>query len=348
MFGTFKINLENLAVHFVGNKADDDGIRLSNDVMHISDEHIKALLQTYFLSAFKSGEWYHLHHEAEINLNETFNFASQIFDNHKTFYSQSVNFARHLYEQSTHSKIKPGELYVALFRGVIVDNEEMDAIGLFKSESKETYLKVSQTADNYSINQDEGININKLDKGCMIFNTLREDGYLVALVDTAGKGSEAVYWKDDFLNVVPRADDFHHTRNALTMARNFVVEKMPQEFDVSKADQADMLNKSVKFFKENESFTFDEFAQVVMQQPQVIESFNDYKNQFQSERDISMPDDFDINGQAVKQKSRNFKSVIKLDKNFHVYIHGDRDKLIKGVDAQTGLHYYQLLFEREL
>src|ERR1035437_2513446 len=338
MFSTFKINLENLAVHYVGNKADDDGIRLSNDVMHISDEHIKALLQTYFLSAFKSGEWYHLHHEAEINLNETFNFATQIFDNHDTFYPQSVNFARHLYEQSTHSKIKSGELYVVLFSGVIVDNEEMDAIGLFKSESKETYLKVSQTSDNYSINDDEGININKL----------REDGYLVALVDTAGKGSEAVYWKDDFLNVVPRADDFHYTRNALTMARNFVVEKMPQEFDVSKADQADMLNKSVKFFKDNESFTFDEFAQVVMQQPQVIESFNDYKTQFESERDISMPNDFDINGQAVKQQSRNFKSVIKLDKNFHVYIHGDRDKLVKGVDAVTGLHYYQLLFEREL
>ena len=132
------------------------------------------------------------------------------------------------------------------------------------------------------------------------------------------------------------------------MARNFVVEKLPQEFDVSKADQADMLNKSVKFFKENESFTFDEFAQVVMQQPQVIESFNEYKTQFQSEKDITLSDDFNINGQAVKQQSRNFKSVIKLDRNFHVYIHGDRDKLIKGVDAETGLHYYQLLFEKEL
>ena len=132
------------------------------------------------------------------------------------------------------------------------------------------------------------------------------------------------------------------------MARNLVVEKMPQEFDVSKADQDDMLNKSVKFFKDYESFTFDEFAQVVIQQPQVIESFNDYKTQFESERDITLADDFDINGQVVKQQSRNFKSVIKLDKNFHVYIHGDRDKLVKGVDATTGLHYYQLLFEREL
>ena len=49
MFSTFNINLESLAVHYVGNKADDEGVRLSNDVMHISDEHIKALLQTYFL-----------------------------------------------------------------------------------------------------------------------------------------------------------------------------------------------------------------------------------------------------------------------------------------------------------
>ncbi len=348
MFSTFKINLDNLAVHYVGNKAEDEGIKLSNDVLHVTDENIRALLQQYFLSAFKSGEWYHLHHEAGLEMNETYNFASHIFDDTDTFYAQSVNYARHLYEQSTHSRVKPGELYVALFSGVIVDNEEMNAIGLFKSESKETFLKVSQTNDNYSINEDQGINIHKLDKGCMIFNTNREEGYLVALVDTAGKGSEAVYWKDDFLCVMPRADEYQHTKNALNMTRSFVLEQLPQQYEVSKADQADLLNKSVKFFKENESFTFDDFAEEVMQQPEVIQSFNDYKNQFTAEREVALPNEFDINGQAVKQQSRNFKSVIKLDHNFHVYIHGDRDKITKGVDPSTGLNFYQLFFEKEI
>ena len=58
---------------YVGNKADDDGIRLSNDVMHISDEHIKALLQqpTFFQLLSRVNGIICIM-QSEINLNETF------------------------------------------------------------------------------------------------------------------------------------------------------------------------------------------------------------------------------------------------------------------------------------
>ncbi|MDR0604368.1 MAG: hypothetical protein LBG80_08720 [Bacteroidales bacterium] len=38
---------------------------------------------------------------------------------------------------------------------------------------------------------EKGININKLDKGCLIFNTERENGYIVAVVDNTNKGTDA-------------------------------------------------------------------------------------------------------------------------------------------------------------
>lgn len=41
------------------------------------------------------------------------------------------------------------------------------------------------------------------------------------------------------------------------------------------------------------------------------------------------------------------KSVIKLDKNFHIYVHGDQHKIVKGMDPKTGLNYYQLFFRDE-
>jgi hypothetical protein len=131
------------------------------------------------------------------------------------------------------------------------------------------------------------------------------------------------------------------------MCKNFVTEKLPEHFDVSKADQADILNKSVAFFKDNDEFTFTEFAQEVMEQPEIIETFNDYKTQYESENEIVIADDFDISETAVKKQAKDLKSVIKLDKNFHIYVHGDRKFIKKGQDDVTGLNYYQIYFNEE-
>ena len=60
-----------------------------------------------------------------------------------------------------------------------------------------------------------------------------------------------------------------------------------------------------------------------------------------------LPEQFDISSSAVKRQSRGLKSVIKLDKNFHIYVHGDRQRIQRGFDEASGLHYYQLFFDDE-
>jgi hypothetical protein len=84
-----------------------------------------------------------------------------------------------------------------------------------------------------------------------------------------------------------------------------------------------------------------------MQQPAIIDSFNAYKSDFEQERDLQINQNFDISAAAVKKQSRVLKSVIKLDKNFHIYVHGNRDFIEKGYDEATGLHYYKLMFKEE-
>jgi hypothetical protein len=63
---------------------------------------------------------------------------------------------------------------------------------------------------------------------------------------------------------------------------------------------------------------------------------------YQQEYEIDIPDDFTISDSAVKKQARIFKSVIKLDKNFHIYVHvnGDRRSIrLKGYDySQGGLY----------
>ena len=50
----------------------------------------------------------------------------------------------------------------------------VNAVGIFKKRNKETFLKVFEHGESWEVIGEEGVNINKLDKGCIIFNTNRE------------------------------------------------------------------------------------------------------------------------------------------------------------------------------
>jgi hypothetical protein len=121
---------------------------------------------------------------------------------------------------------------------------------------------------------------------------------------------------------------------------------MPQQFEVSKADQVDFLNKSVKFFKEKETFDMEEFENEVIIQPDVIQSFNRYKLDFEKEQEIEIHDSFNISDNAVKKQARSIKSIIKLDKNFHIYVHGDREMIEQGID-ENGRKFYKIYYKEE-
>jgi hypothetical protein len=42
-----------------------------------------------------------------------------------------------------------------------------------------------------------------------------------------------------------------------------------------------------------------------------------------------------------------FKSVLKLDKNFHIYVHGNRQLIERGYDDEKGMNYYKVFFNNE-
>ncbi|MCU0429332.1 MAG: nucleoid-associated protein [Cytophagaceae bacterium] len=341
------LTLRNLVVHFVGNQQKEEELRISKSEMHLNDTDLESLLMKYFLSPFKNPEYYHLFHEAELDLNELYAYCSKIFADPDCFYLQSISIAKHLYENSVHPKVKGGELYIVYLENIQVENEITDAIGIFKSESKETYLRVSLKGENYEINSDHGININKLDKGCVIFNLDKEKGFRVCVSDSTNQWQEARYWKDEFIRVKPREDSYYHTQQYMQLCKGFIDEKLKDSFEVNKADEVDLMNKSVKFFKEKEVFDWNEFSQEIIQQPEVIDAFKEYKDQFQKERSVHIYDEFDISKGAVKNTTKIFKSVIKLDRNFSLYIHGNQDHIERGFDDVRGMNYYQLFFKEE-
>ena len=346
MITTENAHLKETVLHKVGNKHNDGILRLSKSPLEL-DNAMKELLLSYFSKPFHSNEYFNLFHESGVESNLIYASASAIFDNSENLYEQSVNIAQHLYDQSNHPKIKDGELYVTYIQDIAINGELVDAVGIFKSESKDTFIKITPTDDGYSIETDEGISINKLDKACIVFNTSKEKGYIVAAIDNASKFGEARFWRDDFLHLQQHQNEFYHTQQVMKVYKDFVTEKLPDSFDVNKVDQAEFLNKSMNFFKEKEEFTMEEFKQEVIAQPQIIESFNNYVQEYQEENDTLVADTFKIEENAVKKQARVYKSIIKLDKNFHIYVHGNRERITKGYDESTGMHFYQLYFKEE-
>ncbi|HVI47689.1 MAG TPA: nucleoid-associated protein [Chitinophaga sp.] len=341
-------DLEKLTIHKVGNSSNDEALVCSKAPLQLEDETISQLLITYFIQPFSNAaEYFRFYHEADLRLNEIFQYCRRIFTDPEEFQEQSVNIAKHLYKHSTHPKIKGGELYITYFRKCQVDGEDVEAIGIFKSENRDTYLKVFLTDDNYQLNYEDGININKLDKGCLIFNTEEEEGYKVSIVDSTGKQAEAVYWKDAFLQVQRREDSYLQTETAVNMCKQFISNKLPTEYEMNRVDQVDLLNKSAAYFKEKEQFQLDDFANEVLGHPEAIASFKEYKREYQQEFQQEFPDEFEISAPAVKKQQKVFKSILKLDKNFHIYIHGNREMIERGYDEATSMNYYKLLFESE-
>lgn len=332
-------------VHKVGNKIADEEYFIAKRNVN-ADNDLKTLLSHYFLSSFKSEELYRFNHDIELPLNEVYSCVRKIFNNPGSLYEQSINLAKHLYNQSVHPKIKGGEFYVVFFKDCILNGESLDAIGLFKSENKDTFLEVEQITDGFDIESRKGFNINKLDKGCLIFNKEADKGFTVTIIDNTNKGNEAQYWKDNFLNVATLNNDFHQTNQFLGIAKQFVAKQLSEDFEVSKTDKIDFLNRSVDYFKKHETFDKQEFESEVFGDSDVIKSFRKFDQTYRQENEVELSDNFEISSQAVKKQARVFKNILKLDKNFDIYIHGNRELIEQGID-ENGRKYYKIYYENE-
>ena len=191
-----------------------------------------------------------------------------------------------------------------------------------------------------------GANVNRLDKGCVILDYSDDKGYFVFTLDSSNR-TDAKYWTEDFLGISPRQNEYTYTRDVLALTKNFVAKVLPNEYEVTKADQVELLNKSVNYFKGNESFSMQSYEEQVLGDEKLIDSFHRHKESYEQEREVELKDVFAISDNAVKKQERRMKSVIKLDKNFHIYVHGGEQLIEQSYDEERGMKCYKLYFREE-
>ncbi len=348
LFDFSEVSFERLIVHGVGNKKEDGFVHLSKQDVAITDEGVQAVLLSYFLRPFKTEEFYSFDTDIDMSDNPVLHAVHNIFDNPANFAQLSAVIAQHLFEVSVHPNIKQGELYVAYFHNVHLEDEIVDAVGIFKSENKDTYIKVFQKGDRYDIDADSGVNIKRVDKGCLIFNTESEHGYRMSIIDNTNKSSEALYWKESFLMARPMENDFYNTKNFLALCRDFGEHVLTKENNVDNIDKIDFMNKSIEYFKDKTDFDQEDFEKSVIRNPEVIEAFNSYKDEFEEMNSLEADDSFSISKDAVKSNQKYFKSIIKLDKNFHIYVDAKQEYMEKGYDQSKEKKFYKLYYDSEM
>lgn len=341
-----KIHLHSLITHYVGNQQREEKLILSEEMTDLSDETRDYLLH-YFLQPFRGEEVFSFNPTQQDGTEHEVNtLISTMFAHPRKFIALSQQLAERLYKSATHPKIKAGEMNIAYLKHIEFEGKEVDAIGLFKSEIDGIFLKMKHHRSRFSIRHDKGYALDTIDKACLIFNTNSEDGYRIQVYDRMGRQGEAQFWKNDFLNLKPIQNEYHQTEQLLAITKAFVSNQLSEEFEVNKADQIDLLNRSVHYFKKHDTFDQQQFEGEVFQDRGVIAAFQNYNQNYRRENDLAIEESFSISKQAVKNQSRIFKSILKLDKNFHVYIHGDRKQIEQGVD-EDGRKYYKLYYNQE-
>ncbi len=164
--------LTHLSAHKIGNKTNGEDLIASRSELDIAEEGREQLI-AYFLKSFTSEEYYHLSStDGDFQLNPLYQFAKDLFESEKQFHNRSVSIAKHLYEVSLHPQIKSGDLFVGLFADVLVDGEKTDVLGIFKSESKSSILKLTtHRQGEFELSFDEGIS--STDKVSLNFPSMR-------------------------------------------------------------------------------------------------------------------------------------------------------------------------------
>lgn len=175
-----------IVVHRVGNKINGESLILSQEELEL-EEGMAEMLENYFLGSFKSEETFHFYSDTYLVNNPVYSAVSEIFDDKSKFLWESENIAKHLFESAENPRVQGGELFIVFFEDEREGTERVDKIGIFKTEKRDSFLKIFPKNESFDIEKDQGISLSKIDKAALIYNNDKETGYVLSVVDNNKK-----------------------------------------------------------------------------------------------------------------------------------------------------------------
>lgn len=341
--------IEYLIIHEIGNKLRDEKTFLSSSLQEI-DEGLEKTLLYYFLKSFIGDVTeYKFEHTSSLNLNEIYTYSKEIFHDLEktTFINTSKKIAAHLYENSIHPKINRGEVIVAKFSNIKINNKNVNCIGIFKSEKKESFLKVLKQEKNIKLKDENGINISKIEKGCLIFNTNEKSGFHVLNIDN---NQVTDYWLKKFLNITLISNDSHKTKEIIDICKNFSKDVLSSKYDTEV--EFSFNNDYINYFEDNEFYEKDDLLDNIFHDNDMKEEFFNYYERNKESYSFNINDSFELSQNDVKKEKKKIKNIIKLDTKLELNVLLDKENgtknIEKGYDKEKDMYFYKIYFNEEI
>lgn len=332
----------------VGNPVRDEPLQTSKQAFDV-DADEREVLTPLFLKPFRNLMAHRFQHHSSLDKHEMNQLAGAIFAAPSRLLEHGTDIARRLYSKSNHPNIKSGDLCLSLIDDVEIEGRVTNALCILKSETVMPFLSISAEDGDLKLHTEEGINPEKIDKGCLIINHWPEQGYYVLTFDRSG--GESRFWVRDFLGLqaVPDSAFLTSTYAELAMAavRQELEPTAPPEVSGRAASEV------VAYFDEHENFDLQEFEERVLKTPEAVAHFAGERQKLEEERGQPLQTNFEISPKDVKKVKKQAEAVVKLDTGFEIHIKpevvsGAEWLLERGEDDAKGMKFIKLYYNEDV
>jgi hypothetical protein len=346
----------------VGHPQRDEPLETSKDVFKVAEED-REVLTALFLKPFKNLAGHRFSHHSSLDQHEMNACAKAIFASPGNLYEKGCDIARRLYSKSNHPNIKSGDLCISLIDDIEVGGKLTSGICILKSESVVPFLSISTRDGDLHLHTEQGINPDKIDKGCLILNHLESKGYYVLTFDRSGTDSR--FWVRDFLGVLPLTDPSFLTKNYANLAVAFMEKEKKEkkegktiatdaDEDLPPWETPDGVRDALTYFEEKETFSLKEFEEEVLKTPEAKARFAEHRSAVEKEQGHSLDESFSISKKDVsKAKKKIVQSVMKLDTGVEVRLKPSAvtkaDRVLEhGYDEDRKMKFIRIFFNEDL
>lgn len=351
---TLKLNFEaveiaGLVLAKVGNPSRDEPLQTSKTLFQVSDED-QPTLRTIFLKPFRNLTGQRFTHHSSLEKNEVNTSASTIFDDPATLLKQGCDIAQRLYSKSAHPNIKSGDLCLSLMNGVEVDGVRKRALCILKSESVTPFLSISTRDGDLQLETEQGINPEKIDKGCLVIEHFEKKGFYVLTFDRGG--AESRFWVRDFLGVRPIPDSSLLSKRVAEMAVTAVSPDTP-DHDRPPWEVNEPARDALTFLGDQKQFSLQEFEENALRTEAAKSRFAEERKRLEEEEGLEFQEHFDISRRDISKAKKLMKSQFKLDTGVEIrlkpkVVEQPEGILEKGYDESRKMKFIKVYFNEDL
>lgn len=342
--------IDGLVLAKVGNPSRNEPLQTSKQLFKVSEED-QQLLSPIFLRPFRNLTGHRFTHHSSLDKNEVNVSARAIFEDSGKLLEQGCEIAQRLYSKSSHPNIKSGDLCISMINMVEVEGEMKRALCILKSESVTPFLSISARDGDLQLSTEQGINPEKIDKGCLIVEHLERKGFYVLTFDRAG--SESRFWVRDFLGLRPIPDSALLSKRVAEMAVTAVSPESAPTDDSPPWKANEPAQEAISYLRDQKNFSLQEFEEQALRTEAAKNRFAEERKRVEEEEGIVLEENFDISKRDVSKAKKLMKSIMKLDTGVEIrlrpkVVDKPGDVLERGFDEGKKMNYIKVYYNEDL